>query len=534
MHTIYVGNIAKRKNSTLQPTLSQSYDVSLKTPTSLHTPTFTISAATFDYNYIKWGDRYYFVTDVVSKNNSLWEVSAVLDVLATYKADIEGSTQFICYSNVAGNAWLADTRIPVLKSATAKKKEGTLPFIDTNGFYVLSVVGGDIVSGSGVGGCEIFAVNKSTLNQLIQSVSTWSGDDITDIMSGVTINPPSYSPPAVITPASAASNGDCFAALITSLKNMVDSMGYVAKSVQDSSNDIMKKIQEASSKTGFIGNAFANAPNCIRSCIWVPFDLSKFTGNAGVIYLGKYDTGEAGFKVNPEPHTGIVSVDIPWTYSDWRRGVCEDVYLYLPFVGMVNYSADSLTGEGSITINYSVTATDGNICYEVIAGNQILGTYGGNASTNYPIGINQQASAGEVFTATVAGVQKTISAAVESSLSPLSAGGAIAKMAVDIGFAAYDVKNVQNTTHFSCIGGIGGGAGVGLGLKPTCYTVAHNTIVNPSDMQATMGVPTMKPMKIEDLSGYIQCANAHVAASGAESSELDEIDAFLNTGFYYE
>lgn len=534
MHTIYVGKIAKRKNSTLQPTLTTSFDVCLKSPTSLHTPTFSINAASFDYNYIKWGDRYYFVTDIVSRNNSLWEVSAILDVLATFKADIEASTQYICYSNVAGDPWLADTRIPVLKSTHDDQRAGSLPFINTTGFYVLSVVGGDIVSGSGVGGCEIFAVNKSTLNQLIQSISTWSSDDITDIMQGVTIVPPSYNSPSVVTPASGASNGDCFAALINSLKNMIDSMGDVAKSVQDSANDIMKKIQEASSKTGFLGNAFANAPNCIRSCIWVPFDLASFTGSAGVIYLGKYDTGEAGFKVNPEPHTGSTSVSIPWRYSDWRRGVCEDVYLYLPFVGMVAYSADSLTNVAALTINYSVTATDGNICYEVVAGDQVLGTYGGNASTNYPIGINQQSSAGEVFTATVAGVQKTISAAVESTISPLSAGGAIAKMAVDIGFAAYNVKDVQNTTHFSCIGGIGGGAGCGLDLTPICYTVSHDTIVNPSDMAATMGVPTMKPMKIQNLSGYIQCANAHVAAMGAESSELDQIDAFLNSGFYYE
>lgn len=529
-HTIYAGKIAKRKNSTLQPTLNTSFDVLLKSPTSLHTPTFTINAASFDYNYLKWGDRYYFVTDVVSRNNSLWEVSAVIDVLATFKADILASTQYVTYSSVAGNSWLADTRIPVLKSTIASKSGATLPFIDTNGFYVLSVVGGD----TGVGGCEVFAVNKSTLNDLIQRIATWSGDDITAIMSGVTINPPSFNPPSVTTPSSTATNGECFTDLINSLKNMIDSMGYVATSVQNSANDIMKKIQEASSKTGFIGNAFANAPNCIRSCIWVPFDLGSFTGASGVIYLGKYDTGEAGFKVNPTPTSGSVSVSIPWHFSDWRRGVCEDVYLYLPFVGMVSFSADSLTNVSSIAVKYSVTATDGNICYEVIAGNEILGTYGGNASTNYPIGINQQASAGEVFTALVGGVQKTVSAAVESSLSPLSAAGAIGQMALNIGLAAYDVKNVQNSTHFSCVGGIGGGAGVGLDLSITCYTVAHNTIINPSDMKDTMGLPTMKPMALTTLTGYCQCANAHVAADGAESQELDELDAYLNGGFYIE
>ena len=528
-HTIYAGKIAKRKNSTLQPTLVTSFDVLLKSPTSLHTPTFTINSASFDYNYLKWGDRYYFVTDVVSRNNSLWEVSAVCDVLATYKADILASTQFICYSSQSGGAWLPDTRIPLLKSTTASKNTAALPFINTTGFYVLSVVGGD----TGVGGCEVFAVNKSTLNALIQSISTWSLTDVANIMSGVTFNPPTYNSPST-TPATTTQLDNCFNALIDSLKSMIDSFGALTQSVQASIADLNTKIQKASSTTGFLGNAYANAPNCIRSCIWVPFDLSSFTGASGAIYLGKYDTGEAGFKVNPTPTTGSLSVAIPWHYSDWRRGVCEDVYIYLPFVGMVAYSADSLTNVSSITIEYSVTATDGNICYEVKAGNEILGTYGGNCCTNYPIGINQQASAGEVFTALVGGAQKTVSAAVESSISPLSAGAAIGEMTLNIGMAAYETKNVQQSTHFSCVGGIGGGAGVGLDLTVACYTVAHDTVVNPSDMAATMGLPTMKPLAISGLSGYCQCANAHVAADGAELQELNEIDAYLNSGFYIE
>ncbi len=525
------GLFSKKRNSTKRPTteLSDTRTVKLKQTTSLDAPTFILTGNNFNWNYAQYGSRYYFITDIRSLHNNESEIECVLDPLATGKDYILGSTQYVCYSSQAGDSWLADTRIPVLKSTTASKSNASLPFINSQGFYVLSVVGGD----TGVGGCEVFAVNKSTLNELIQNVATWSGDDITDIMQGVTINPPSYTPPQTYVPGAQATNGECFADLISSLKNMVDSIGYTAKSVQDSANDIMKKIQEASTKTGFLGNAFANAPNCIRSCIWVPFDLAAFTGGSGTIYLGKYNTTKAGFKVNPTPTSGSITVSIPWSFNDWRRGLCEDVYLYLPFVGMVAYSADSLTNVSSITVKYSVTATDGNICYEVIAGNEILGTYGGNACTNYPIGINQQASAGEVFTALVGGVQKTVSAAVESSISPLSAGAAIGKMAIEIGLAAYDVKNVQSSTHFSCVGGIGGGAGVGLDLSVSCYVVSHNTVVNPSDMKDTMGLPTMKPLQLSSLTGYCQCANAHVEAP-LMAYELDAIDAYLNSGFFIE
>ena len=53
-------------------------------------------------------------------------------------------------------------------------------------------------------------------------------------------------------------------------------------------------------------------------------------------------------------------------------------------------------------------------------------------------------------------------------------------------------------------------------------------------MQQTMGLPTMKTMALSTLTGYCQCANARVAATGAEAEELTEIDAYLNSGFYIE
>ena len=138
-----------------------------------------------------------------------------------------------------------------------------------------------------------------------------------------------------------------------------------------------------------------------------------------------------------------------------------------------------------------------------------------------------------MFTALVGGVQKTVAAAVNSSISPVSTAAALGSMALEMGIAAYDVANTQATTHFSCIGGIGGGAGCGLDLDVTCYTVAHDTVVAPADMQQTMGVPTMKPTLLSGLTGYCQCANAHVSAP-AMGPELDAIDTYLNSGFYIE
>lgn len=493
MPTIYFGSISKRKNSTLQPTLSSSYNCIIKQPASIDNPTFVIQDASFNmaFNYAKWDNTYYFIDSIVSVRNDIWEVSCVIDVLATYKAEILASTQYVCYSSQAGDAWLADTRIPVLKSTTVSKATASVGIFNTNGFYVLSVVGKN--------GCETFCVNKSTLTALISEIQNWQDDGINTIVN------------ALPSPGTSADE----------------------KSALDQISNILIAVQTAATQTGFVGNAYANAPACIRSCIWVPFNLSDFSGGSHQIWLGNYDTQQAGFELNASPTTGSITVNIPWHFSDWRRGYCEDVYLYLPLVGMVGISSESLTHASSITVKYSATGTDGTVCYQVISGNEIIGSYGGQCSANYPIGINQQASAGEVVTSLMSGASKMVSAAVNSSISPISLAGSIAGVAMEGVIGAYDTVNTANSTHLSCIGGIGGGAGVGLDLFITCYTVAHDTIVSPATMKDTMGLPTMKPLLLSNLTGYCQCANAHVAAP-AMGAELDAIDLYLNSGFYIE
>ena len=479
---------AKRRNSTLQATFAaaDSFNCDFKAPTSFDRPTILLEKATFDYNLARIGNIYYFVEDLVTPRDGQFEVSLVMDVLATYKSDITSSTQYVCYSSSSGSKWLVDTRIPILKdcqvSSNTKPMTG---LFNTNGFYVLSVVGKV--------GCAVYGVNKSTLTGIIQEIQNWQDDGIRAVI-----------------------NDDM-------------SLGYDFSSVENA----IESMSKMSIQTGFIGNAFAQAPQCIRSCIWVPFLLAAFTGSSASIYLGNYDTTKAGFEVNADPATDTVNINIPWHYSDWRRGYCEDVYLYLPLVGMVQLSADSITNASSISVKYSATATDGCVCYQVIAGEEIIGTYGGQCSANFPIGINQQASAGEIATSVMTGASKMVSMAVNSSLSPVSAAGAAAGVALEGVNAAYNTADVANSTHLSCVGGIGGGAGVGLDLNITCYTVAHSTAVTPSSMQSTMGLPTMKPMSLSTLTGYCQCANAHVSAA-ATAHELDAIDYYLNSGFFIE
>lgn len=485
-HTFYFGKVAKRKNSTLQGAVDAPYDVLFKSPTSIDEPTITLNhSGDFDYNYAKYKDNYYFVADKVAKNNDLWEVTLELDPLATCKSEILNSTQFVTYSSNMTSIWLPDTRIPVQKNATVAQSVTTMNFLFTDGgFYVLSAIGKD--------GCEVYCTDKTNLKAMIADLNDWRTDLKDEIFQALPFPTP-------------ADEKEATANLYT-----------------------------VALQTGVVGNSYTDAPSCIRSCIWVPFFLSSFAdGGSTTIKLGAYDTNATAYSCKTSPVTNTVSVQIPWQFNDWRRAICEEVYLYLPLVGMVALSSDELINQTSISVEWSATATDGCVAYRILSGSQVIGTYGANCAVNYPIGISQQSSAGEIVQTAMSGIDRAISTAVHSSISPISAVASVAGSAFEGFMAGYDVENIRNTTHNSCIGGIGGGAGVGLSLDLKCFTVAHPTVIEPSQMAATMGLPTMKPMTLSSLSGYCQCANAHVSAA-VDAPILNKIDAYLNSGFYIE
>ena len=322
--------------------------------------------------------------------------------------------------------------------------------------------------------------------------------------------------------------------IATTITNAANAITGTMKSLTDALTQTVKTISDAAVATGFTGTAYDNAMSCIRSCIWVPFDFALMPAGSGSspIMLGTYNTNTNAASVSSKPVTGSFSISIPWQHSDWRRKTCEDVYLYLPLVGMVQLSGDSIISESTITIDWSVTFTDGVICYKVKAGNQVIGAYSGQCAVNYPIGIAQQASAGEVATSAVQGASKTVSAAISAAAAGGAVGAVVGGLATAVG-AGFDVVDKLNTTHISTVGNIGGGAGLGLGRDAVCYTVSHETVIAPADMKNTMGLPTMKPMSLSTLTGFCQCANAHVDAP-ATAGELDAIDYFLNSGFFIE
>lgn len=485
MPVINFGSFSKRRNSTKQPVnLPDSRNCKLKETTSIDAPTFIITGDDFDFNYAQWGTRYYFRNDSRSIHNGLTEVDFVLDPLATYKAEILASTQFVCYSNVSGGIWLPDTRIPVFAKGIGSHQDIVNPNFSKTGSYILSV--------NGQNGCELYRVNRTQLAQLLNNLNTWRDD---------------------------AKNAF--------LDNLIAPGGDIVQATEN--------LYTVIARSGAFGNAYSEAPNCIRSCIWVPFGSGVFdvTTSGKEIYLGQFETNVYADAISSEPYTETFTFSINWQYNDWRRSKCEDLYIYLPLVGVSAIDSENIASNNTITIKYSLSPTDGAVAYEIISGSQIIGTYGASCAANYPIGISQQSSAGEIISSILNGTEKVFNSAINSSISPVSMAAATGGMAFQAVNATYNSIQTVNSRHNTTIGGIGGGVGSGLDLFARLYHVVHETVMEPSQMVATMGVPTMKPLQLSQCSGFCQCANAHVEAP-ASAAELDAIDAMLNSGFYIE
>ena len=481
---------AKRENSTAQPNLTggAAFSCTLKDGCSLNNPSILLELqhndGTFDpnawpdynYCYVKpWG-KYFFVNDWTNEH-PLWRADCSIDVLASFKTEILASTQFVSYSSVSGGTWLPDTRIPLLSSASVSVASASMSSVFVNGgLYILSYIGRH---SSG-----LVALGEASMKTLIDSITN--------------------------------STDDFDAQTVTQVAN------YYGGTAPMYAEEAIYAFAQVATQNDILGKAYATAPSCLRSCIYTPLKVNGTPDTP--IWLGNYETNVTGIGISGTPVTGSVSVSIPWQHSDWRRSVCEQVYMYLPLVGMVSISSDSVANESSLTVDYSYTLTDATIAYKVNAGSQVIGTYGGSCAINYPLGINQQASAGQVLQSVMQGVTQTVSAGITGNI-----GGAVAGIAM----TAYNALDTALTSHPSSVGGIGGGAGSGLQRDVICYTVSHDTVIAPSAMAATMGVPTMQPVTLSSCSGYCQCANAHISAVGS-LEELSAITTHLNSGFYIE
>ena len=138
----------KRVNSTKQPNSADSveFPVVLKGDVSLSEPSFTLNmtdiANKYHFNYLQWGNRYYYLNNIVSNNRNEVEVTGSIDALATHKTAIGNTTAFVEYSQSDYNIWINDPRLS-MEEMTTITQSGANAFTGETGTVIITVAGND-------------------------------------------------------------------------------------------------------------------------------------------------------------------------------------------------------------------------------------------------------------------------------------------------------------------------------------------------------------------------------------------------------
>ena len=488
---VYLGKTEKRFNSTFQDDYSKwtKLQAVWKNSKDLDSPVLELSMPGLS-DYPQWNamyiaavSSYYWITSIVSVRAGVWQVSGVMDALATYRPEILNTDCYIEYGyntdTTATNKRLRDarqnvTQVPSVTTGEVDITDGVLSL--GAGCYILSAVGSN-------GGVSVWKMKKSDLRKLIDSVSS----DITDAISDL------------------------------------------------DADEILKY---------FTANALSqgSAISAIRSCMWLPIDYDSVVSlNYSTLYLGDFSTGIKAFQVDANTTIKkITTLSIPWQVNDWRR-MNSQIIVYVPFIGTVAIPVDQCNDASTIKFTWCVEVLGGGVSIRIDAGDYPVYTGSAQIGCSYAIG-----SSNVPTTNFVSGTVQAIGGALQAGGGVLSsAQGALESFLTfgltgDAGSGLSSIgegaKNIGQgvvqalTPVVQCAGALSGNASMGQDYKAKIVLLYYPPIDNAS-FSAVYGLPVMRMGK--PVAGY--CKTRGFCIKGAQrAKEKAVISNLMDSGVFIE
>ena len=310
---------AKRHNSTSVPSGGSAHDVELKGGADLIDPVFTMQfSGTPKYSMMEYEGRYYFITGIRSIRQDLWEISGHVDVLATYASEIRGTSAFVLY-HTHNNTELSDRRLGVKTTATVQSASGAF---DTFGAVTPSTCG-VVVNVTGEDSCAAYSLTQANARDLLNEVDNWyENEAMPDPPPGTSI------------------------------------FGTIEEALTWFCNCIFNAFKQLI--------ATGKASDSIKSAFMLPFTASSMGDVSETIQLGKYKTTMTGARITNRTRGDGATVSIPWQATDWRRNApYHEIFLYLPFIGLVNISPSDVIGVTSLYVHVEVDLLSGDTIFTV-------------------------------------------------------------------------------------------------------------------------------------------------------------------------
>lgn len=498
MNVYFYDTFNKRDNSTLRPNIidTSQFDThacTLKHDCSEHDPILLLNSGAFNYVYAYIPDwhKYYYVVDVISKANNLVEYHLSEDLLGTYRANIYATKSRIMYSSTNYDTDIIDSRIKVKNSRNISFVTGTVPITGSTPGYIVTVFN-TAYSNPSTGMSTSYLLSEEGMNKFRRWIRQ------TGIASGI---------------------------------------------------------------SQFMNGKFLDA---IFSCIWVPYydTLTAMTGavsetdqivvgdtyGTSVFTIGSHDC----YIIEGRPiisHTNTIGTGL--RYSDFRQyEPYTSGVLFLPGIGTIAINKQEWQ-LSSIVVVSDIDAVTGDIKYFLKnESNCIVSECNGNISSNCPLG---------QMVTNVGGMMSGIGQTAASAASLVGAIGAAAATEgaaapLLVGAAVSTIAGIANTVlsanqHMPSISGGNSNRLASIVPDVMYFELSVNT-EDPNDASyiALQGRPyngvatigTLVPTPANPI--YVQCIDARVASSATDGGvnmrpnlrEQQEINNFLNSGFYYE
>ena len=432
----------KRKNSTKQPSdASTDYNITLKGGSSILAPTFLLNIENRPtFNYLQFEDRYYYIKDIVSVRNNLWEISCTEDVLATHKTAI-GNTQAMILYATGGRNDIVDQRIPPTADITVDIRSELLTG-DFRGF-TYSSEGIALVSVTGENACGTFLVDADKVKELLVNVNVWTGG-ISTVET----------------------------ALLQSLRG-----GSAPANLRSVTNIpiILATIQNFGAPV----QLYLGTYPCTDS-------------NGSPIEGRRVE--------NPflEAHA---TIPIPWKFNDWRRNIpYSKVFLYLPVFGVISLPSSDLINDSSLSVYYSLNMLGGDIAFQVRGSDSgiMVATGSGNIAMQSPYG-SSNINVGKIAGAIGIGLGSIASVATGVA----KGGHAILTLGAGLAGEASGLISALGGESGGG-GGLSGSAATGLDLGIKCWTVSHDISDSQANLDPIIGKPVMAKHTINTYTGFVQ------------------------------
>lgn len=518
---VYFYNNTKRHNSTaLPPAHSEVRDCKFKQPTSLLEPVLIVAFNTKPYyNYFSIDNRYYWITDITSLKEDLWQISGKVDVLATYRRHIQNTHAFVLYDSTS-NSEIPDNRLGIKTTPTIQSNTGVMPwsFASGNGTYFVAIEGdGDLVDrGMADGATGIYITDMASIQKIGLD---FDGTDVWESLNTAMTTPFPANIKLQTTWGNINSSKDVFDAIEDSL-NGGDVAGVIGYGL------IGWMLLPWTFWTGIIGTikgliTGADALKHVKSAYWLPFEFTGTGIQKNKIAIGSYiDQIGTSKRISDPIKDTYAAVSIPWQYSDWRNVQNTEIQVYIPLIGVIKIPASAVRGQTVITIKCSINLFSGQFSVRLECGGVELGTFGANAMMPILIG-DSNPDIPAITNTVVAGAALAAGAATGTAALTAGAAGAFIQSGLS------SIEPLSTT-----VGGIGGGCGNSLGTSIECTTICHNTSQTPSSLLSVIGTPTNKLKQLNG-SGYCQTMNAQMnnvlAGEMTPHTILNQVVATFNT-----